>query len=84
MTKKKKNKNTNNGKQNITQKTKVWATLSINEYDTFLRYLRVWISKMSEKKTQYVTWGLLFKLDGTIKIELSILVWYKTEVSSFH
>jgi hypothetical protein len=48
------------------------------------RYLRVWISKMSEKKTQYVTWGLLFKLDGTIKIELSILVWYKTEVSSFH
>jgi hypothetical protein len=41
MTKKKKNKNTNNGKQNITQKTKVWATLSINEYDTFLHYLGV-------------------------------------------
>jgi len=45
------------------QKTKYWATLSINEYDMLLCYLGVWISKMSEKKTQYITWGLLFKLE---------------------
>jgi len=45
------------------QKIKDWATLSINEHDTFLPYLGVWMRKMSEKKTQYITWGLLFKLE---------------------